>query len=80
LASIINSKQVTNIDDLLTHLPADYIKGYTLVYRTRALNQESVSPRRPRVLMFGQNAKFVLSYNYEVSATLAAASETERTP
>jgi hypothetical protein len=63
LASIINSKQVTNIDDLLTHLPADYIKGYTLVYRTRALNQESVSPRRPRVLMFGQNAKFVLSYN-----------------
>src|SRR5215470_14178287 len=63
LASIINSKKVTNIDDLLAHLPADYTKGYTLIYRTRALNQESVSPRRPRVLLFGQNAKLVLAYN-----------------
>src|SRR5258708_1159326 len=63
LARIINSKQVTNIDDLLAYLPDDYTKGYTLIYRTRALNQESVSPRRPRVLLFGQNAKLVLAYN-----------------
>ena len=27
LASIINSKQVTNIDDLLADLPANYVKG-----------------------------------------------------
>src|SRR6266568_9441736 len=63
LAQIIESKQVTNIDDLLANLPDDYVKGYTLVYRTRALNQESVSPRRPRVLLFGQTAKLVLAYN-----------------
>jgi hypothetical protein len=63
LASIINLKQVINIDDLLAELPADYVKGYTLVYRTRALNQENVSPRRPRVLIFGQDAKLVLAYN-----------------
>src|SRR5262245_42469122 len=66
LASIIESKQVTNIDDLLTNLAMDapdYVRGYTFIYRTRALNQESVSPRRPRVLLFGQNAKFVLAYN-----------------
>lgn len=63
LASIIDSKKVTNIDDLLARLPADYTNGYTLVYRTRALNQESVSPRRPRVLLFGRNAKLVLAYN-----------------
>jgi hypothetical protein len=63
LASIITSKQVTNIDDLLANLPRDYVDGYALVYRTRALNQESVSPRRPRVLIFGQDAKLVLAYN-----------------
>src|SRR5258708_8560831 len=63
LKQIIKDNQVTNIDDLLAHLPADYTKGYTLVYRTRALNQEGVSPRRPRVVLFGQNANFVLVYN-----------------
>src|SRR5262249_21650583 len=31
-----------------------------------ALNQEKVSPRRPRVLLFGQNAKLVLAYNSHV--------------
>src|SRR5262245_20182734 len=63
LKSIIESKQITNIDDLLANLPEDYVNGYTLVYRTRALNQESVSPRRPRVLLFGKTAKLVLAYN-----------------
>ena len=66
LARIINSRQITNIDDLLASLKNDapeFVSGYTLVYRTRALNQESVSPRRPRVLLFGQNAKLVLAYN-----------------
>jgi hypothetical protein len=66
LKQIIESRQVTNIDDLLASLKDDapeYVKGYTLIYRTRALNQESVSPRRPRVLLFGQNAKLVLAYN-----------------
>jgi hypothetical protein len=63
LKRIIKEKQVTNIDDLLLHLPDGFTKGYTLIYRTRGLNQESVSPRRPRVLLFGQNAKLVLVYN-----------------
>ena len=63
LKAIIKDNNVTNIDDLLERLPPEYTKGYTLIYRTRALNQESVSPRRPRVVLFGQNAKFVLVYN-----------------
>jgi hypothetical protein len=77
LKEIIISNQVTNIDDLLAHLPADYVKGYTLVYRTRALNQESVSPRRPRVLLFGQNAKFVLAYNSHLTGGKARPGDVE---
>src|SRR5262245_37335050 len=77
LKAIIKDKQVTNIDDLLAHLPADYTKGYTLIYRTRALNQERVSPRRPRVVLFGQNAKFVLVYNSHATGGKAKRGDVE---
>jgi hypothetical protein len=77
LKRIIKEKKIANIDDLLTHLPPDYTKGYTLIYRTRALNQETVSPRRPRVVLFGQNARFVLAYNSHVTGGKARPGDRE---
>lgn len=63
LKNLVVENGVTTVDQLLAHLPEEYTMGYTLLYRTRALGQERVSARRPRVLLFGKNAKLVLAYN-----------------
>lgn len=75
--TLVYQNKITNIDDLLARLPEDYTKGYSLIYRTRALHQEKVSFNRPRVLIFGKNAKFIITYNSHVTGGYAKRSDIE---
>lgn len=75
--NLIKSNKVTNIDEMLTVLPDQYKDNYTLVYRTQALMQESVTPRRPRVIMFGNSGKFILAYNSHKSGKKANRGDVE---
>jgi hypothetical protein len=77
LSNVIVTNDVKSIDELLQHLPDEYIAGFTLVYRTRALGQERVTPARPRVLLFGKDAKFVLAYNSHTTGGTAQPGDVE---
>ncbi len=75
--NIIKTNDVRSIDDLLKVLPKDFKKGYSLLYQTRALHPNLVSPRRPRVLMFGWNGKFMMTYNSHPSGGKAKIGDKE---
>jgi hypothetical protein len=62
-SKIVEDNKITSVDELLEHLPVDFVGGYSLIYRTKALHAELVSPPRPRVMMFGADARFILTYN-----------------
>lgn len=74
---IIQENDVRSIDELLEVLPKDFKKGYSLLYQTRALHADLVTPRRPRVLMFGWNGKFMMTYNSHPSGGKAPKGDKE---
>lgn len=74
---IVYKNRVSTVDELLVHLPAEYVRSFSLIYRTRALAQDRVSAARPRVLLFGENASFIIAYNSHPSGGKALPGERE---
>jgi hypothetical protein len=61
LAYTSSSQGPESVEDVLSQLSTDLLKYYSLIRESRSL-QES-SPQNPRVVLFGQDAKFILAFN-----------------
>lgn len=58
---IVRQNDVTTIEELLPHLSDDLRGRFVLMYDSRSLQE--ASPRKPRVIMFNQDASFILAFN-----------------
>ncbi|MEQ1879057.1 MAG: hypothetical protein ABL958_20625, partial [Bdellovibrionia bacterium] len=65
LAAIIKSGNVKSIEQLLPLLPEELRADYVLMYRSRSLQDASFE--NPRAIMFGKDARLVLSFNGDPS-------------
>lgn len=74
---IVRTNNVKSIDELLENLPEGFVRGYSLIYRPMALDRHLVSPRRPRVLMFGRYGQFMMTYNSHESGGVASSGDRE---
>lgn len=61
LQKTIDDNNVTSIEALLPLLPQDLRANFTLVHKSRSI--QDASPENPRALLFGSTAKLVLSFN-----------------
>ena len=78
LETLLSTKPIKTIDDLLHFLPDKYKNGHALIYNTQALGQNLVSPARPRILFFGTSGEFMMSVNSHPSGGVAQAGEIEK--
>jgi hypothetical protein len=66
LVSLIQNKNLKSMEEVLPQLPEDLRANYTLMYKSRALQQASYL--NPRAILFGRDAKFILTFNGDQSA------------
>jgi cytochrome c553 len=59
--NLVSKPGVDSIEAVLAHLPEDYRSKYVLMFESRSLQQGSFT--NPRVLMFGNDAQFIISFN-----------------
>jgi hypothetical protein len=62
LKKIITANNVTSIDQLIPLLPFEYRRNYTFIYDSQSLQKDDVTPDFPRALVYGEDAKFVLTF------------------
>lgn len=60
LKRLISDRNITSIEGLLQALPNDYKQSYVFLYQSRSL--QTASPEYPRTVLFGKDAKLVLSF------------------
>ena len=65
LQAMLTREHVGSVEELLPLLPASLRQHYVLVFDSRSL--QSASYAQPRVLLFDQNADFILSFNGDAS-------------
>ncbi|MCB0411500.1 MAG: hypothetical protein KDD22_03185, partial [Bdellovibrionales bacterium] len=66
LTELVQRKQVKSVDELLQAIKAetpDFFGGFTLIWRSQALGRHLISPERPRVLMYGTEGQFMLTFH-----------------
>lgn len=61
LVDLISSKNITAVEQLLSNLPDEYLESYTLVHHSRSLH--GASHDFPRAILFGKDAKLMLTFN-----------------
>jgi hypothetical protein len=61
LRQLISEKRVTSIERLLEFLPFPLLSRYALVFNSRSLQESSY--RNPRVILFGDDARFIVAFN-----------------
>jgi hypothetical protein len=61
LVDLVNSKNLKSIDEVIAHLPLDLRMNYTLQYKGSGLQEASYA--NPRAILFGKDAKFILTFN-----------------
>ncbi len=61
MRGLIESRGIKSVDELIAALPADLRSHYTLVFASRSL--QGATPANPRVILFGSDAEFVLTFN-----------------
>lgn len=61
LEGLIAAHQVQTVEELLAVLPAELRSHYVLVFASRSLQQASL--RNPRVILFGEDARLILTFN-----------------
>lgn len=61
LKNLIITNNVDSIEKLLPLLPASVRSKYVVVFRSRSL--QGASYKEPRVILYNDNAKFMLSFN-----------------
>lgn len=61
LVDLIQKKDLATIEQVLPHLPAEYLENYTLAYDSRSLHGSSHD--FPRAILFGNDAKLIVTFN-----------------
>lgn len=61
LKNLIQSKQITALDQLIPALPLEMQKNLLLVYDSHALNSQLVTPNTPRIIFFNSDGSLVFS-------------------
>ena len=61
LRGLIRTRDVRTVEETLALLPADLRANYTLVFASRSLQGASMSA--PRAILYGTDARFVVSFN-----------------
>jgi hypothetical protein len=61
LKRLIEEKKLHTIADVLKNLPEEYRENFTLLRKSRSLQE--ASPQFPRAILFGNDAKFLLAFN-----------------
>lgn len=61
LEQLIIQKQVTRVEQVLRRLPQELLANYTLAYDSKSL--QSGSYAFPRAILFGRDAKFIVTFN-----------------
>ncbi|MBV8854597.1 MAG: hypothetical protein JOY91_14385 [Sinobacteraceae bacterium] len=61
LRTLIETRHIQSVEELLPALPAPLRYRYTLVFASRSLQQASY--RDPRVILYGTDARLVLTFN-----------------
>lgn len=63
LVSLIQNKNLKNVEEVIAELPQDLRSNYTLMYQSRSLQQ--ATSLNPRAILFGKEAQFILAFNGE---------------
>ena len=58
---LIHTHNIQSVEEFLPLLPETYLSHYALVFNSRSLQSSTFA--NPRVLMYGNNAKLVMSFN-----------------
>ena len=74
LRQLAESGRIGTIEELIAALPLDLRTHYTLVFSSRSLQDASFA--NPRAILFGTNARLIVTFNGEASARGYAALET----
>jgi hypothetical protein len=65
LRSVIETRQVNSVKELVPLLPAALRSRYALIFSSRSLQQATYSA--PRVILYGSDAHLVLTFNGDAS-------------
>lgn len=60
LRTLIESQNLTRIEDVVERLPEEYRQNYTLMHASRSLQE--ATPAFPRAILFGKNASLILAF------------------
>ena len=74
LEALVQGRQIRSVEDLVPALPATLRYRYALVFSSRSL--QGASYLNPRVVMYGTDARFVLTFNGEATQRGFASIET----
>jgi hypothetical protein len=61
LQTLLRSQDIGSVEQLLAALPAPQRARYALVFNSRSL--QGATPELPRVILFGPDARFILTFN-----------------
>lgn len=61
LTFLIESNNLTSVEQVIAHLPQPFLENYTLAYDSRSLHGSSYD--YPRAVLFGTDATLVLTFN-----------------
>lgn len=64
-----------SIDQVIAALPADYSQFYTFMYQSRSLQADYTTPQSPRAIVYGPEAKLILTFTQAAKGTDADALE-----
>ncbi|MGZ3697572.1 MAG: hypothetical protein ACXWP5_05665 [Bdellovibrionota bacterium] len=65
LQSLIESRHLTSVEQVISLLPENYRQNYSLVYLSRS--SQFASPKYPRIILFGPDAKFIIALSGDPS-------------
>jgi hypothetical protein len=74
MRSLIDARGIHTVEDLVAALPSDLRSHYALVFSSRSLQASSF--RDPRAILFGSDARFIISFNGAADQRGYAAVET----
>ncbi len=82
LKNLIENSKSKSVDELLLALKTsapDFLGGYTMMYRTKALGRHLINPARPRIIMYGTNGRFIMTIHSHPQGRKAEPNDTPET-
>jgi hypothetical protein len=62
LESLLANPKTSSVDPLVKALPQAYRENYTEIFSSRGQERHSVSPKAPRIIAYGNDAKLIVSF------------------